>query len=164
MQLSEATIVVEGFCLRRAIEIGDLDWETQVTATHYRLINLPVSEADDASRFCKRFTAVYSEFRRALVSACDNQWMLKIREMLHAQSERYRQICMKQRPKLVDYRDGCPALVQAALGRDADRAIELLSQRLRTNAVGMREALTGSDILNMALSRAPQSRSRRRAS
>lgn len=164
MQLSEATIMVEGFCLRRAIEIGDLDWETRVTAAHYRFSNLPVADAGDSSRFCKRFTAAYSEFRRALVSACDNQWMLKLREMLHAQSERYRQICMMQGPKLVDYHHGYPALVEAALRRDADQAVVLLSKRIRSNALRMREALTHSDLLKIALPRALKGRSRRRES
>ena len=142
----------------RAIEIGDLDWETRVTAAHYRLSNLPVSDADDPSRFCERFTTAYWEFRRALVSACDNRWMLKLQEMLHAQSERYRQICMMQGAKLVDYRDGYPELVEAALRRDADQAIEMLSNRLRSNALRMREALRHSDLLNPSLPRAPRRR------
>jgi DNA-binding GntR family transcriptional regulator len=150
MQLSEATIMVEGFCLRRAIEIGDLDWETRVTAAHYRFSNMPVRDAADPSRICKKFTAAYSDFRGALVSACDNQWMLKLQETLHAQSERYRQICMMQGPKLVDFRDGFSDLVEAALRRDADRAVALLSERLRSNALRMRDALVHSNVLNTA--------------
>ena len=124
----------------------------------------PIADADDPRAFCKRFTSAYSEFRRALVSACDNQWMLKLREMLHAQSERYRQICMMQGPKVVDYREGYPALVEAALRRDADQAVELLSKRIRSNALRMREALTHSDLLKIALPRALKGRSRRRES
>jgi DNA-binding GntR family transcriptional regulator len=163
MQLSEATIMVEGFCLRRAIEIGDLDWETRVTAAYYRFSNVPVRDAADPSRICKKFTAAYSEFRRALVSACDNGWMLKLQEMLHAQSERYRQICMLQGPKLVDFRDGYSDLVEAALGRNADRAVALLGERLKSNAERMRDALLRSDVLSIAAPRAASRRRRRKA-
>jgi DNA-binding GntR family transcriptional regulator len=146
MQLSEATIIVEGFCLRRSIEIGDLDWETQVTAAHYRFNNMPMAEPRDPSRISKHFTAAYSEFRRALVSACDNQWMLKMRDMLHAQTERYRQICMTFGPKNVDYREGYPAIVDAALRRDADQAVKLFSDRLKSNASRMREVFAHANV------------------
>jgi DNA-binding GntR family transcriptional regulator len=151
MQLSEATIMVEGFCLRRSIEIGDLDWETRVTAAHYRFNNMPMSEPQDPSRISKSFTAAYSEFRGALVSACDNRWMLKMRDMLHAQSERYRQICMTYGPKNVDYREGYPAIVEAALRRDADRTVKLFSDRLKSNALRMREVLAHANVAGTPL-------------
>jgi DNA-binding GntR family transcriptional regulator len=150
MQLAEATIMVEGFCLRRAIEIGDLDWETRVTAAYYRFSNVPVRDTADPSRISREFTAAYSDFRRALVSACDNRWMLKLQEMLHAQSERYRQICMLQGPKPVDFRGGYSDLIEAALGRDADRAVALLAKRLKSNAERMRDALVQSEVLSIA--------------
>jgi DNA-binding GntR family transcriptional regulator len=162
MQLSEATIMVEGFCLRRSIEIGDLDWETRVTAAHYRFTNTPLCDEADPSRISKTFTTAHSEFRRALVSACDNQWMLRLQEMLHSQSERYRQICMMQGPKLVDYRDGYPVLVQAVLKRDADKAVALLSQRLKANALRMRDAFTHSNVLGSASPHAAAKRLSRR--
>jgi len=151
IQLSEATIMVEGFCLRRSIEIGDLDWETRVTAAHYRFNNMPMSVPQDPSRISKDFTAAYSEFRGALVSACDNQWMLKMRDMLHAQTERYRQICMTFGPKNVDYREGYPAIVEAALRRDADRAVKLFSDRLKSNALRMREVFAHANVAGVPL-------------
>jgi DNA-binding GntR family transcriptional regulator len=154
LQLAEATINVEGFCLRRSIEIGDLDWETRVTATHYRFANTPIRDAADPSRICNKFSAAYAEFRRALVSACDNQWMLKMQEMLHSQNERYRQICVLQGSKLVDYRDKYPALVEAALRRDADRAVALLSERLQANALRMHALLIQSNVLGVTASHA----------
>jgi DNA-binding GntR family transcriptional regulator len=147
MQLAEATINVEGFCLRRSIEIGDLDWETGVTAAYYRFANTPLRDAADPSRICNKFSEAYAEFRRALVSACDNQWMLKMQEMLHSQNERYRQICMLQGAKVADYRDKYPVLVEAVLRRDADRAVALLSERLQSNALRMRDLLTQSNVL-----------------
>jgi DNA-binding GntR family transcriptional regulator len=125
IQLTDATISVESFCLRRAIATGDLEWGARVTAAFYRFSNMPSQDGDDPSRISKKFTDAYSEFRRALVSACDNKWMLKVRELLHAQSERYRQVCMVLGPKSGDFRDGYAALMEAALSRDADRAVSL---------------------------------------
>lgn len=164
MQLAEATINIEGFCLRRSIEIGDLDWETRVTAAHYRFANTPLRDAADPSRICNKFSAAYAELRRALMSACDNQWMLKMQEMLHVQNERYRQICMLQGPKLVDYRDKYRILVEAALQRDADRAVALLSERLQSNALRMRDLLNQSNVLGAGAPHAARRKSKRRAS
>jgi DNA-binding GntR family transcriptional regulator len=147
IQLSEATVTVEAFCLRRAIETGDLEWGTQVTAAYYRFSNIPMQDVDNPSRIGKKFTAAYAEFRRALVSACDNKWMLKVWELLHAQTERYRQVCMALGPKNVDFRDGYAALVEAALARDADLAVMLLEKKLNNHVLRMRDALQHSTLL-----------------
>jgi DNA-binding GntR family transcriptional regulator len=141
MQLSEATIAVESFCLRRAIEVGDLEWETRVAAAHYRFSKMPMNGRGDNAHISTEFSNAYSEFRRALVSACDNQWMLNLCEVLHAQTERYRHVCMLLGPRGADYREGYPPLVEAVLARDADRATGLLEARLKTNAKRMRDTL-----------------------
>jgi DNA-binding GntR family transcriptional regulator len=146
-QLAEATIVLEGICLRRAIQMGDLEWETRVTGAHYRFANTPVHEERDPTRISQQFSAAYAEFRRALLSACDNDWLLRLRDMLHAQSERYRQVCTVLGPKHLDYHKGYAAVVEAALKRDADRAVDLLSERLRANAASMRVALENTNLL-----------------
>jgi DNA-binding GntR family transcriptional regulator len=163
IQLSEATVTVEAFCLRRAIETGDLDWGTQVTAAYYRFSNIPIQDAENPSRISKKFTDAYSEFRRALVSACDNKWMLKVWELLHAQTERYRQVCMALGPKSIDFRDGYAALVAAALARDADLAVALLEQRLKTNVLRMRDTLQHSTLLDAAPSAVPEGSAKKRA-
>jgi DNA-binding GntR family transcriptional regulator len=146
-QLAEATIVLEGICLRRAIQMGDLEWETRVTGAHYRFANTPVHEEHDPTRISQQFSAAYAEFRRALLSACDNDWLLRLRDMLHAQSERYRQVCTVLGPKHLDYHKGYAGVVEAALKRDADRAVDLLSERLRANATSMRVALENTNLL-----------------
>jgi DNA-binding GntR family transcriptional regulator len=146
MELSEATISVETFCLRRAIEAGDLEWETLVTATHYRFANMPMQDRSDSTRLAKTFMDAYSDFRRALVSACANKWMLHLRETLHAQSERYRQACIVLGPRQVDTRDGYATLVSLVLQRAADAAAASLEERLKINAQRMREALQRSTL------------------
>jgi DNA-binding GntR family transcriptional regulator len=147
MQLSEATITVETFCLRRAIEVGDLEWETRVAGAHYRFSNMPMSGRGDSAPLSADYINAYAEFRRALVSACDNKWMLKLCEVLHAQTERYRQVCMLLGPKGTDYREGYPPLVEAVLARQADKAVALLEQRLKTNAQRMRDTLERPGLL-----------------
>jgi DNA-binding GntR family transcriptional regulator len=146
-QLAEATILLEGMCLRRAIQMGDLEWETRVTGAHYRFANTPVHDAHDPARISQQFSDAYAEFRKTLLSACDNAWLLRMRDMLHAQSERYRQVCTVLGPRHLDYHQGYAGVVGAALKRDADRAVDLLTERLRANAASMREALENTGLL-----------------
>jgi DNA-binding GntR family transcriptional regulator len=161
MQLSEATIAIEGICLRRSIATGDLEWETAVTAAHYRLLNIPMYDSDNCLHISKKFTAAYAEFRRALLAACDNAWLLRLRDTLHAQTERYRQVCMVAAPKKLDFRDGYAAIVAAALKRDVDQAVNLLTERLSTNAQLMRSALLKSAVPGAA-TRRPRAPAKRR--
>jgi DNA-binding GntR family transcriptional regulator len=148
VQLTDATINVETFCLRRAIDIGDLEWRTRVTGAYYRFSNAPFQDEKDPSRISKVFTDAYFEFRRALLSACDNKCMLKVWESLYAQTERYRQVCITLATKHVDLREGYGALVEAALSGDADAAVALLEQRLKSNMLRMRDVLERSILSN----------------
>jgi DNA-binding GntR family transcriptional regulator len=155
VHLSDATIIIEGICLRRAVAAGDLEWQTRVTAAHYRFANTPPQDEQGEPRISSRFVAAYSEFRRALVSACENEWLLRMRDMLHAQTERYRQVCVQLGPKRLDYRQGYPVIVEAALQRDADRAVKLLTDRLKANLTLMQKALQNSPLLVESANRPP---------
>jgi hypothetical protein len=55
-----------------------------------------------------------------MISARDNKWMLKVWELLHAQSERYRQVC------LVRMRDALQrsALFSPALSKGVKKAVK----------------------------------------
>jgi DNA-binding GntR family transcriptional regulator len=151
MQLSEGTASVEGFCLRRAIEVGDLEWEIRVAAAYYRFSKMPMNDQAGATdSISPEFTNAYSEFRRALVAACDNKWMLNLREILHAQTERYRQVCMVLGVKGTDFREGYAPLVDAVLARNADRAEALLEMRIKSNARRMRDTLQKIDLAQLA--------------
>jgi len=61
----------------------------------------------------------------ALVGGCGSQWMLRISEQLFDAAERYRLLALdyvSERNELEEHR----ALVDACIGRDPDRMVELL--------------------------------------
>src|ERR1700744_4291104 len=93
-QLTEATIDVDSICLRRSIANGDVEWETTVVAAFHRLKRTPLFSDENPGQISQNYTHAYGKFRHALVSACDNAWLLRLRDTLHAQTERYRQMCM----------------------------------------------------------------------
>jgi GntR family transcriptional regulator, carbon starvation induced regulator len=121
---------LESIALRRSIEQGDDDWEAAVlTASHLlskmtdpatgRLVLLP----DETVRR-------HRAFHLALVSAC----LLHFIRLLYDQSERYRRFSTLHatvpRDTAAEHRE----LVEATLGRNADRAERLLREHLEHTA------------------------------
>jgi DNA-binding GntR family transcriptional regulator len=144
-QLSSARIDIEVLCLRRAMEIGDLDWEAGITSALYKFTNTPKGSSKGSQAFSESYITAYADFRSALISACDNFWLLKLRGILEVQSERYRNVCAKLGPKLHDPGRGCAGLAEAVLARNAKSAIRQLEEMLAVNTSTLQAFLAKSD-------------------
>ena len=64
-----------------------------------------------------------SDFHQALVSACPSPWLLRLRDMLYDQAERYRRLCVAIAWHDHDIASEQKAVMDAALGREADLAV-----------------------------------------
>jgi DNA-binding GntR family transcriptional regulator len=138
--LTQVRVQIEGMCLRRAIAAGDVGWEERLVAAHHRLFRTPEREPGDASRLSDAWAEAHTSFHRALVSACDSPYLLEIREMLHARSERYRRISVPLSRALRPIAQEHEGIMQAALERDANRAAGLLSEHLELTSVILLQA------------------------
>lgn len=135
---------IEGQCLRRAIAKGGLDWESAIVSAAHRLGRTPIyAESADAEggtvdgggrRLNDDYAAAHSAFHEALVSACDSAWLKRMRDWLYAQSERYRYLAVPLGRAERDVGHEHGQLVEAALARDADRAVAVLSEHLMATA------------------------------
>jgi DNA-binding GntR family transcriptional regulator len=138
--LTAVRIEIEGMCLRRAIAAGDVAWEERVVAAHHRLSRTPLREDGDEGRVGEAFAAAHTAFHRALVESCDSPWLLRLREVLYAQGERYRRLSvpLARRPRDLarEHRD----IMEATLARDADRAAALLARHMELTAAILLEA------------------------
>jgi DNA-binding GntR family transcriptional regulator len=130
IDLTRTRIAIEQICLRSAIANGDVEWEASVVAAFHRLHRLPLSVSRKDARLSPAWVAAHNAFHAALTSACDSRWTLTIREMLYAQSERYRSLS-----KIADSKrdvDGeHKGLIEACLARDADLACKRIEAHLR---------------------------------
>jgi DNA-binding GntR family transcriptional regulator len=129
--LTEVRIEIEGSCLRRAIELCDIGWEERLCAALHRLSRTPEREPKDPLRLNEEWVAAHSAFHRALVAGCDNPWRLRLREILHSQSERYRRLSVPLSHSGRDVHKEHQEIVEAALARDPDRAVALLTSHLK---------------------------------
>lgn len=131
-ELADLTTVraeIEGSCLRRAIAHGDVRWEGQIMASFHEWSRLwEVERGSDAA------ADAHAAFHRALVAACNSPWLLRVREILFAQSERYRRLSVplggNKRNLVKEHRD----IMNATLARETDRAVELIESHFAATA------------------------------
>jgi len=129
--LTRARIVIEQFCLREAIAHGDVEWETSIIAAYHRLHRIPAYVEETAPRLNPAWVAAHMTLHEALASGCNSPWMLNIRAMLYAQSERYRQLSavFNREDRNVDAEH--KGIVDACIARRVDEACELIDRHLK---------------------------------
>jgi len=144
IDLQDLTMVrteIEGPCLRQAIANGDLAWESRIVAAYHRLSRTPHNTPDDPQRLNEAFASAHAEFHEELVSACTSSWLLRIREILFAQSARYVALSVplarQDRDRNQEHRD----LMDAVIARNGDRAVELMKAHLNLTTRILLDAL-----------------------
>jgi DNA-binding GntR family transcriptional regulator len=130
-ELTMARIEVEGWCLRAAIAKGGVRWEAGIEAAFRTLARTPYFAQEDSDRLSDAWVASHAAFHEALVAAAGNSWLLRFREQLYRQSERYRRLSVPVNPQRRDVEAEHRHIMEAALSRDADRAAEAMSVHLR---------------------------------
>jgi GntR family transcriptional regulator, carbon starvation induced regulator len=146
LDLTRTRVDVESLCLRRSMQLGDVDWEARIIAAAHRMERLQVAPSEPAARLTSAWSLAHAEFHEALVSACPSPWLLRLRKMLHGQSERYRRLSV---PLEMDNRD-VPGehrrLMQAVLQRDEPEALLALEAHFSATT----EFILKSPLLNTA--------------
>lgn len=131
---------IEELCLRDALAQGDLEWETQLIAAHHRLARTEVAAPDDPDRYSDAYAEAHTQFHAALVAGCRSQWLLRLRVLLYTQQARYRWLSRPLARVERDLELEHLAIAEAALAREADRAVELLTAHLCLTAQVIIEA------------------------
>jgi DNA-binding GntR family transcriptional regulator len=132
--LTSARIEIEQLCLRHAIAAGDVRWEARIIAAFHQLSRTPPLEPGAQRRFDRRFVALHHSFFDDLVSSCDSPWLSRVRQMLQVQELRYHGRSPPPMPGERDLVGELREVMDAAIGRDADRACELLARHMHRSA------------------------------
>jgi DNA-binding GntR family transcriptional regulator len=129
--LTQVRIEIESLCLRRALEVGDLNWESATVAAFHTLAHTPKRGSDDPLMLSDAWSEKHAQFHESLVAACDSPTLTQIRRQLYAQSERYRRLSIPldetDRDLVAEHR----AMLDAALARDAGLAVALMAGHIR---------------------------------
>jgi DNA-binding GntR family transcriptional regulator len=147
LDLTQARCEIEGLALRHAIEHGDLAWEAAIVAAWHTLERtLPGDPHAPARSLGSEWAAAHSRFHAALVAACPNRRLLSIATALRDAAELYRHWSWRAGGDDRDVTGEHQALVDATLGRQADRAVALLTEHLTTTAALLAPALAGEGL------------------
>ena len=130
IDLTNTRVLIETECLRSAIEHGDLKWETGIVSTLFELSRIPVYAPTDETRLNPDWVETHTRFHTSLVAACNSPWLMRIRDMLFAQSERYRSATASVRRHHRDLEKEHKAIADAAIARDTDAAVEAMRTHL----------------------------------
>ena len=110
-------------------ERGDLQWETGILAAHHRLERTPVTRDDGT--VSEDWSGHHRDFHQALLTGCSNRRLESVANALRDSAELYRRWYWvltddHQRDLAREHRQ----LRELALSRDADRAIEVLTEHI----------------------------------
>jgi len=122
--LTRVRIDIESKALRLSIEHGDLDWESRVVAAHHRLSKQSLYEQGDSERMTEGWANARADFHQALVSACPSPWLMRLRNLLYDQAERYRRLAVTIDQQGRDVASEHRAVMEAALARDTELAVK----------------------------------------
>jgi GntR family transcriptional regulator, carbon starvation induced regulator len=138
----------EIYALREAIQKGDLEWETAVTAALYRLERTDRSDPTQGEQWEER----HREFHLALASACKMPLLLNMCEMLHDHFDRYRRLFLANSPPDPRVPTEHRRIAEASIGRRMEEACAAMRkhiERAGNNALEavhrMRPATDGED-------------------
>jgi DNA-binding GntR family transcriptional regulator len=143
--ITEVRCTIESLCLESAIRHGNLRWETGIVSTLFELSRLQLQDPDDPARVSEAWAETHQRFHAALVAACDSPWLLKLREILFIQSERYRRVSVPlDRAGGRDLNAEHKLIADAAIGRDVDTATTALRDHLTKTT----RILLAADVIN----------------
>lgn len=137
--LTMLRIEIEKLCLQHSIEKGDVRWESALVGAYHHLSRVPLTISSDSQQMNPEWIAAHEAFHEALASACQSPWLLRVRRMLYAQSERYRQLSvpLAQGPRDQDREHR--TIMKAAIDRDTAKATAAMESHLQqTTAILLR--------------------------
>lgn len=125
--------------LRRSIEQGGEEWEAAVLTAAHRLAKADARLVDakggDLLVATDEWETRHRAFHYALCSACGSPWLLHFFDALYDQLERYRRRLWHYEDRVADAGNEHEQIRDAALARQGDVAVKLLSEHFRRQAV-----------------------------
>lgn len=133
LEIQNARIVVETAALRETLSNIDPGWEDRMVLAYHHLAKAFATGPD------YMLTAAWAEahvaFHRALISGCQNHWLLNIASQLYEQSSRYRtrrrQIGASNAPMRENLLEEHQQIMQAAIEGDVECAVSRLIEHYR---------------------------------
>lgn len=140
VDLTKARCWANAVALRESVLNGDVAWEEGVVLAYHRMSRMPQAGEHEAFINPAREVA-HRAFHRSLIAACGSQWMLGFCEHLFDAADRYRFISRRQPVRDASRFDEHRLIMEAALARDAGKAVDLLTHHINATLANGRAEL-----------------------
>ena len=141
-ELMKARCWLNERALRESIAHGDASWEEGVLLAYHRMSRVPRPGLSDGGRPHPDWEVAHRVFHRALIGGCGSHWVVDICDQLFDVADIYRHISRATTAQQHRQRDDeHKPIMEAAIGRRADEAVELLVAHFMRTAELCREPL-----------------------
>ena len=149
--VSRLRILIEGAGLRGAVEHADVEYEARVVASHHRLSRTPYLPAQPGEATTEDWARAHAEYHSALLSACPSPRLRDLAASLRETAELYRRWSgLTEAQETRDVPAEHRGLMEAALDRDADRAVVLLTDHINKTATLLQSYLDSGAARDLA--------------
>lgn len=129
-ELSRTRCWVNEIAVREAIQRGDEQWEEAVVLAFHRLWRTPPLLED--GHLNREWEVLHRRFHSALIAACPSKWMRQFHETLFDYADRHRHLYASRGSDPAHTVEEHRAIMEAVVQRDADRAVKLLNDAIRS--------------------------------
>ncbi len=138
--ITELRVDIEKKVLTQSIRLGNDAWESEIVAALHMLAKMVPDVANSRSRNRELWEERHQRFHDSLAAACPSPWLLRFRQVLFVQSQRYRSLSMlqSQKPGRVDDHR---TLAELVLARDISGATSAMEEHIRRTAANARDWL-----------------------
>jgi GntR family transcriptional regulator, carbon starvation induced regulator len=148
-ELTYVRVLIEGDALRRSVTFGDDDWEGRIVAAFHKLQRSEYRNTEgeeSASVDPEGLSERHRQFHLALLSGTGFPGLLRLCETYFDQAERYRRIArLSDQPRRTSIEH--KRLYEAALDREADEAVKLLTAHIQRTTERVLDVLSNSNML-----------------
>lgn len=132
--LTQARCWINEIGLRQSIAKGGPEWEERVVVAFHRLSRTPRHTGGGPADRNPAWEQAHRVFHRSLIDGCGSHWIVDICERLFEAAERYRHIAREAGVFRGNLETEHRGIMQAAIDRKADEAVELLNSHFRRTA------------------------------
>lgn len=149
--LTETRIALECLALVKAMDLGDVAWESGILAAFHQLSRQANPDNNASLEGKQNWARLHQQFHESLLAACGSPWLLSLCNLLFEQSERYRNLSFDATaPNMRNAIDEHRKLMEAVIQRDRTRATTLLDTHFRITTKILLKAAETSGALGSA--------------
>lgn len=142
IELADMRLLLETEALRRSLVAGDYAWEGTIVSAFHKLDRLQTIKLSNAALDPEEWERRNSEFHNALIAASGSGWLARSRAHIDDHLGRFRR-CYRDALAATDRdcHEEHRAIMEAALARNADLAIQLTQRHIKRSIDVIHSAL-----------------------